>query len=489
MYFREYSPALFQRVSQACGNAVTKQYVLPSADELNVQHLSIWSTGAIQGPIYDKLGIEIKSTATDATGLPAVTFELRHKLSNHVDFKPTQYDESDAAVIDSEARVDAFSYTDVQDLARLAGNSGDQVRARLVRAIAKSDSIKELVQISPENVVSIINPATKAVEFTFQLCSQPLPAPPGPSSAFPKNSALPLAGYRIALDPAFLSGSMNEVAIETESMGSVRTGELNLQLALVLKYKLELLGAEIWLTRTPNRMCSGQTWREWCDAPRTRKLGTHWIQMIRQNLHEYYDKLIATIKTGDPRAFVEECHLRILKQLDRSLRAGYINSVTPDISVHFCFGPADEQKAFFACTPGSFCENECLTRRSRMDMARLLLTNAIERSERLCTAIAEELEKGEDFMVPRPNKQNEKWLLPLGHPGVNARNLQTPRLVRVPSSFLCLLYPTHDIKALSDLTTLDQDVDIAPQRTIKTSVDIVKIADRVADGLVKYFNS
>jgi hypothetical protein len=500
MYFLHYDKALLTQIEEACSPStlLAESSIVPSEEEIKRIIASEWEKGTFQAPMYDRMAITI-----DADG-NSVSFSMRRKISRHIDYKSSRVS-IDASAFDADRLQDPFTYREVTDLARVDGCTIDEVKRRFTRAIAKSDSIKKLVQFSTDNVVTILHPTTGEPEFRFQLPSSdppavPRPPPPatmptgsnplqnsGSLSSSPSSSPGPLSGRRIALDPALLSGSIDVDGLESETMGGKRTGLLNLHLALVLKYKLELLGADILMSRAPGRMSSGQTWQSWCDAPSTRKLYAEWVEMSRQNLHEYYDKLMASMDSGDPSVFVRECQLRILKQLDRTTRSVYLNALTPDVSIHWCFGPADRhQKSFFACTPGSFCDGELVIRRSRVDFTRLLLTRSIDRSERLCTSLALQLER-DAFLVPRANAEIERWLMPLGHPGVKARNLQVPREVRSPSAYLSLLYPLNDEATLLELTTFDQVVHISPTKTLKTSAAICVIAERLAEGLVDYF--
>ena len=65
----------------------------------------------------------------------------------------------------------------------------------------------------------------------------------------------PLAGLRIAVDPGHLGGSFARMEARWFQIGNsrpVEEGEMTLIVAKLLKQRLELMGAEVWLTRAKN---------------------------------------------------------------------------------------------------------------------------------------------------------------------------------------------------------------------------------------------
>ncbi len=263
------------------------------------------------------------------------------------------------------------------------------------------------------------------------------------------DSKMPLRGVRIALDPGHLGGSMQMAMLENKFVriryqGQVKEfneGNLNLATALLLKQQLERLGAEVMLTRYKEGWSAfDKTWPQWLKEDFKKALAA--------------ERRRGNITTGQARFLAKASEQVIYHQLFKGLeireRAKKINRFQPDFTlvIHYNIHEpnfhnrlADEsilpatENYCMAFVPGSFLKGELKTTEERIALARMLLTDELERS----IALSQGIMQSHTELLQIPPVSPDAPLGYLQHNSiateavaVYARNLALTRMVNGP---------------------------------------------------------
>ena len=277
------------------------------------------------------------------------------------------------------------------------------------------------------------------------------PVLPGPVSPDPGR---PLAGWRIALDPGHIAGSLEMAEIEgkyvkmhpSQLTDFERIGfwEANLTLATahLIREQLEGLGATTMMTRhQPGLDVNGLSFSEW-------KM-EHWPQAAYDSA-ESWNLSQRQLSYWLKRAGDKEIMRSFYTAEDLRNRANRINAFQPHLSliIHYnVHGPNWENRDrkgyippadtnyLMAFIPGSFLDRELKTAEDRCVLLRLLMTYDLTYSQELAEAFVAASQRHTGVPVVPPDHQLRylhKSSLYTGSPGVYARNLSLTRLIKGP---------------------------------------------------------
>jgi len=296
----------------------------------------------------------------------------------------------------------------------------------------------------------------------------------------------PLAGKKIAIDPGHLGGDMEMALLEGkfvrmrhgDELLEFNEGNLNLATAILLKQKLEAVGAEVLLTRSAEGVSAfGKTYGQWLEQDFEKALQTA-LKQGEINRWEY-----RKLKRYSP----QQVFHRFFKHREMKERARKINRFAPDISlvIHFNIDertflsrpnksemvPA-EVNYCMAFIPGSFLDGELQKPEDRIAFAQKLFSEDVERS----ILLAERVMHYHHKLLKVPFATAEHRLSYLEHnslpipnaPGVYARNLVLTRFINGPvcygesfcqdsrTEFLQLYTPEGTAEAAMQLPRLQQ---------------------------------
>lgn len=270
----------------------------------------------------------------------------------------------------------------------------------------------------------------------------------------------PLQGYKIAIDPGHFGNNLSDAKIEQKFLyfakdsaakDSVKLfeSELNFQTAIVLKKRLEELGAQIILTRDKSNFTSfNLTYQDWLKYHKKNTLDS----LLKLNLI-----------SGEKYKFLNQCtdakfFWEFFRDYELLNRAKIINQFNPHATciIHY---NVDEKNApwqkyshknFTMCfIGGAFTESNLDKTESKIHFLRLLLTNQLNESEKLAGYTAANFNK--NLLIPFANYLDAEYLhdnsLPTNKAGVFSRNLVLCRLINSPLVYGEALYQDNKKEA------------------------------------------
>jgi N-acetylmuramoyl-L-alanine amidase len=268
---------------------------------------------------------------------------------------------------------------------------------------------------------------------------------------------------KIALDPGHFGGEL--ALIEGRFIGNPKKfdeGTLTFLTALYLKELLEKEGFEVFLTRQAiGKGAYPLGFYQWLELNPELQQGGKPVTRIFQ---EYYNKL------------------------DLEERAKIINEFKPDLSLIIHYNAAEEETEDnfnLIHVPGSFKEVELVTKDSRLEFMRLLLTDHLDDSISLSKFIIKAQTKHTN-VLPVPSENNISYLKNVCievSEGVWARNLRLTRLVRSPLCYGETLLQ-NNIDMLEKLTIKDCFIE-----GISCPSLVKKVAQGYFEGILEYCNN
>ncbi|MDW7690627.1 hypothetical protein R9C00_22290 [Flammeovirgaceae bacterium SG7u.111] len=262
-----------------------------------------------------------------------------------------------------------------------------------------------------------------------------------------------LSGWKIALDPGHMGGSQEMAELEgkfvkiKEPSGDIikfNEGNLNLVTVLLLREKLEELGATVMLTRSePGITSFGMDYDTWLadslDLAIKKALATDEIDKKQARFLRKTDK--------------KNVFHRFFKHYEFMERARRINAFAPDLTliVHY---NVDEENFLhhrddegnmtpsklnysMAFVPGSFMEGELEKPEARLAFLRLLLSEGLKRSVLFSNEVCQRYDA--ELGIPSGDERTVRYLgtscIAAGEPGVYARNLALTRLINSPMCY------------------------------------------------------
>jgi len=302
-----------------------------------------------------------------------------------------------------------------------------------------------------------------------------------------------LKGMKIAIDPGHIGGAyhMGEtesrcmtLAIDSTKQIQLVEGNLTFFTALLLKRKLDSMGAQTMLTRTDTGVSSlGITFFEWKEKIKEKKYRD---SLIENNLISAKGERLLNAHLPDKVLFSD-----VFGSVDMAARAKKINAFEPDITVIIHYNVNEKNTGWNHTTdkdyvmtfvPGCVTSEDMKTLAGRLNFLRLLLSPDIEQSIKLSSAVAKNISS--KLNVPLAQKMDATYLtqhcLSTNVKGVYARDLALARLIKGPLVYGEPLYQDNNSECL--LLTA-QDDSIAGYAVSKR---IELVADAYYDGILEY---
>jgi hypothetical protein len=246
---------------------------------------------------------------------------------------------------------------------------------------------------------------------------------------------------KIAIDPGHFGGEYAELEFRfLNHPKRIEEGTLTFLTAIYLKELLEKEGFEVMLTRDGiGKGAYPLTFFQWLDL----------------------NPEIKALKKTDGRLFNE-----FYNSLDLDERAKKINEFAPDITIVIHYNAddneTDENFNLMHC-PGAFRPKDLVSKESRIDFLRLLVTDNLDESILLCQNIIKEMTLTTSIMPVDCN--NKKSYLSYASicvsKGVFARDLRLTRLIRSPLCYGETLLQNNTQEAIR-LSTVDTEINGIP---------------------------
>lgn len=305
---------------------------------------------------------------------------------------------------------------------------------------------------------------------------------------------LKLSGIKIALDPGHLANDSEmgdlekkQVKFKKDSLHGlndsieITEGILTYATAQILKQKLEAEGAEVIITRINGNSAFGKTFYQW----------------KREDLKKAVDSLfkIGEIKPAQKQYFLSgkakdsDIFRVIFKDLELAKRAELINDFKPDFTliIHFNVDETNTGWQKPGCknfnmvfVGGAFMKSDLVSKEKRFEFLRLMVTDDLERSIILSSAMIKSFEK--NLNVKTARIQEARYLsegcLPTNESGVYCRNLQLTRYIHSPLVYgetLCQDY-------LDEAIILNKEKDKTKNERIK------QVAEAYYLGIIDYIS-
>jgi N-acetylmuramoyl-L-alanine amidase len=301
-----------------------------------------------------------------------------------------------------------------------------------------------------------------------------------------------LKGLRIAVDPGHTAHDMEIAAIEMKHIKFKKNNVLGLHdsiefaegmltyaAAQILKAKLEADGAEVFLTRPNGFSAFGKTFKQWLKDD---------LKNTADSLCKIGELTAAQKKQLLSGKLLERDIFRMLfKDLELAQRAKLINSFKPDLTVIIHYN-VDEtnlgwtkpsQKDFnMAFIGGAFMKHDLVTSEKRFEFLRLLLSDDLENSILLSTAVVKSFEEKLNVKLTGTNdaKYISQACLPAGTKGVYCRNLQLTRLIHSPLVYGETLYQDN----LMECQLLNKETDKTKNERVN------QVAEAYYQGILNY---
>ena len=347
----------------------------------------------------------------------------------------------------------------------------------LANIYAPGDAAVGLIAVTPTMAKIQTAPGKSSYLLRFAKSATPPARYWRPSSAIPKDSAKPLAGVKIAIDPGHIGGKwakMEERWFQIGDSKPIAEGDMTLRVAKLLKPRLESLGAQVWLTRSGSEPITSRR----PDA--LRKLAV-------ESLREKGDKATSfAITKESERLFYRTAEIR--------RRAVLVNdSIKPDLvlALHFNAEPwgnpakpslLNKNHAHFLVT-GGWSKKELSYEDQRFEMLVKLLNGSHAEEVAVSKALAKSTLAAAS-LPPYIYKGGEVRIS--GSDYIWARNLLANRLFECP-----VIYAEPYVMNSREVFDRVQAGDYDGKKKIagKMRKSIYKeYADAVVEGLVKHYS-
>lgn len=280
-----------------------------------------------------------------------------------------------------------------------------------------------------------------------------------PQVRMAKTNGKRLQGYKIAIDPGHIAGTLDVAKlehrfIEMDLAGkkvSFFEGNLTLTVASTLKERLEKEGATVFLTRSrPNTTAYGNSFRHW----RKTYLPSILNDLFAQKKISNFERTRLLTRARD----TEILHDYFLPR-DLEMRASLINAFNPDLTLIIHFNAAHQKKKWnmpvkenynMTFMAGSFMSDDLSSPAQRMDFLNLLVLANFDKSAKFAGNVIKEFTK-QLQVPPVPIKNPIAYLNKLSifvKEGVYCRNLKLCRQVNSPMCYGESLYQDNEKEAL-----------------------------------------
>ncbi len=271
---------------------------------------------------------------------------------------------------------------------------------------------------------------------------------PAPPSRLPVDDLKPLAGLRIALDPGHIAGDYPTARLERKSVqikkdslkgvsqnDTIIEGRLTLATALLLKKKLEDVGAIVFITREKDNFSAfGKDFDSWVKEDMKRCLDS----AVSQGHISPREKTIYTTKPQRKVIFRE-----FFLQEDLRERARRINAFNPDLTIIIHYNVDEKNEGWTKPTkknfcmvfiPGAFMSGRMEKKESRFNLLRLLITSDLAASAEMAGLLCEQFQNDLNVSLAEPKDAAylKESCTQAPHKGVYCRNLALTRLISGP---------------------------------------------------------
>ncbi len=305
-----------------------------------------------------------------------------------------------------------------------------------------------------------------------------------------------LSGYRIAIDAGHIAGDMEmgeiekkEIKFKRDSLNglndsiSFSEGMLTFATAKLLKEKLETEGAKVFMTRTFNGGSAfGVTFDSWLNSSYKHAIDSlSKIGEITLEKKKWYLSSKCTKR--------DKFRL-IFKDIELQKRGEIINNYNPDftIIIHYNVdetntgwtkpGTKDFNMTFVG---GAFMKSDLSSIDKRFEFLRLLVSNDLENSIALSSAVVQSFEK--TLNIKTTNSSDATYLikscLPANEKGVYCRNLQLTRFVHGPLVYGETLYQDNK----NECVLLNKETDKTKNQRVQ------QVAEAYYNGILNYVNN
>jgi N-acetylmuramoyl-L-alanine amidase len=308
----------------------------------------------------------------------------------------------------------------------------------------------------------------------------------------PKSEPKPLDNLRIAIDPGHIAGEhatgdleKKHIKIKADSLNGIKDsieiseGILTFATAELLKEKLEKQGATVFFTRTADKTAFGKTFGQW----------------KKDDLKKAVDSLykIGELSGSQKQYFLgkkakdRDIFRVVFRDLELAKRVELINQFHPDFTVIIHYNVDETNIDWEKCSEknynmtfvaGSFMKNDLSTKEKRFEFLRLLITDDLEKSISLSSAVVRNFES--TLNVKTADIRDAKYLvegcLPSGSSGVYCRNLQLPRYIHSPVVYGETLFQDN----INECKALNEESDKKKNKRVQ------QVADAYYKGIMEY---
>jgi N-acetylmuramoyl-L-alanine amidase len=302
-----------------------------------------------------------------------------------------------------------------------------------------------------------------------------------------------LQGLKIAIDPGHTAGDMDNAVIEAKCLKfnciapngekcniAISEGILTFATATLLKNKLEAQGAEVFMTRTfYGGSAYGKSFDDWLKPSNIDSLFKIGELTLKQ-------KTIALNSKINKRTKFQS----VFKNLELQKRSEIINKYQPDLTIIIHFNVDETNKGWtkpgnknhnMTFVGGAFMSSDLSSPSKRMEFLRLLVTDDLEKSIALSSAVVNSFEN--TLNVKTASHHDATYLingcLPADASGVYCRNLQLTRYIHSPLVYGETLYQDN----INECILLNQETDKTKNKRIQ------QVADAYFKGIVNYVNN
>jgi len=305
----------------------------------------------------------------------------------------------------------------------------------------------------------------------------------------------PLSKTKIMIDPGHMAGTVqmsrieqkylhftkaNYPALKQDSV-DIAEGILTFQTASILKKMLEEKGATVALTRKENTTSFGYTYDEWLRNRKKKTLDS--LLKVKKISTARHKQLM---KMNRSKFFLE-----FFKDHELLQRSRVINNFKPDLTVIIHYNvnekndpwlkPSDKNFCM-AFIPGCLIGDNLETKAGKFNFLRLLLTDDINKSEKVSSLLVNELNK--QLEVPIAKTTDATYLsehcTATSCAGVYCRNLALCRLVQSPLMYGECLYQDNEMECYELLKNTETKCGV------QTNKRVVQSAQAFYNAILKF---
>ena len=307
------------------------------------------------------------------------------------------------------------------------------------------------------------------------------------------SDTIKLKGLKIAIDAGHIAGDMEMGNIEKKCLTfkcdslkglkdsiAIAEGTLTFATAKLLKDKLEAEGAEVFMTRPFNNSSAfGVTFDSWLETNYKNSVDSLY-KIGKLSLSQKQFFLSAKASKRDKFRV-------IFKDVDLQKRAEIINNYKPDFTIIIHFNVDETNTGWtkpanknfnMTFVGGAFMKSDLATPEKRFEFLRLLISNDLEKSITLSSAMVKSFETNLNVKTATIKDANYlmEGCLSAGEPGVYCRNLQLTRYIHSPLVYGETLYQDN----MKECIALNKECDKIKNARVQ------QVAEAYFQGILNY---